>query len=429
MMRSSVPYCVLFLTAFVPACSDDASATGATGGSGEGGASSAAQDETGQSASASTTAGNASGAASTAVSQGTTGEGTAGSTAGSGSTGGSGSGSATSGTSESASGTSATEGSSSEGTMSVVCEAPGAVIACDGSSDDPFHAIGLGCPGGPNQVIPITNAVMHSPDRRAYRVARQFGSALDPATGDPVWGPREGERFLVLSTGVVAAPTEAGVILEEPGASETIVGNDNPDGEDLPAPITQLRGSAGGLGGTPFVDCDGERDCSDSLFSQWNTGGGQANDLIWMTFETEVPSGTHGYALDFNYFSSEFPEWVGSTFNDIFVIWSNSEAYTGNLCFVDDAPCTVTALDPIAYDEFAPELAGTGFDGVGGASGWYRARGICAPGETLQLSLALFDMGDSRWDTSVLVDHFRWDCEGCIPTEASPCLGVGAGGA
>jgi hypothetical protein len=33
-------------------------------------------------------------------------------------------------------------------------------------------------------------------------------------------------------------------------------------------------------------------------------------------------------------------------------------------------------------------------------------------------------MGDSSYDTTVLVDNFRWDCEGCTPSEVDPCIGI-----
>jgi hypothetical protein len=33
------------------------------------------------------------------------------------------------------------------------------------------------------------------------------------------------------------------------------------------------------------------------------------------------------------FFSSEYPEFVGEKFNDMFIGWSTSEAYTGNVTF------------------------------------------------------------------------------------------------
>jgi hypothetical protein len=30
-------------------------------------------------------------------------------------------------------------------------------------------------------------------------------------------------------------------------------------------------------------------------------------------------------------------------------------------------------------------------------------------------------MGDDILDSYAVVDHFRWDCEGCIPNEVESC--------
>lgn len=314
------------------------------------------------------------------------------------------------------------ENESGNDTMFDICEAPGDLTPCDSPDDapTPFQAMGLGCEGGPNQVIPILNPIFAANDGNTWRIAEQFGSHIG-MDGLPTWRPREGETMLVVSTGPLQPLDANGALIEtgDPLGDNTT----NPFGSPLPAPLSPLPGSAGGAGGTPFVNCDLINDCSDSLIDQWNLGGGDANDLLWFQFETPVPSGTYGFSFDFAYFSEEFPEWVDTTFNDMFVAWSNSESYTGNLCFVNDEPCTVTALWPAAYQAGAPELSGTQFTSDA-ATGWYQANGTAVPGELLQLTFAVFDMGDTAFDTTVLVDNFRWDCEGCTPSEVDPCIGI-----
>jgi hypothetical protein len=294
-----------------------------------------------------------------------------------------------------------------------------------------FQAMGLGCVGEANQVIPIENEVFSSA-AGAWRIATQFGTFIDPGTNEPLWGPREGEQMLIISTGAISAPNaQTGVVTMGAGVHEFGVGNANPDGQQLPAPMSPTDGGQGG----PFVNCDGFGDCSNTLEAQWIAGNAAANDLLWFQFDTAVPGGTNGYSFDFAYFSAEFPEFVASVFNDIFLAWSASETYTGNLCFINDQPCTVTALcdgdatcPDLAYcDEggcanlAGDELVGTGFDGVGGSTGWFTANGSASPNETLQLTFAVFDMTDSIYDTAVLLDNWRWDCEGCVPSEVMGC--------
>ncbi len=309
--------------------------------------------------------------------------------------------------------------SNSETGVDPNCEAPGDLISCDAGTDDPFQAMGLGCVGNANQVIPIANTVFSSPDAGAWRIATQLGSFIDPVSNAPLFSPREGDSFLVISSGLIVAPDGQGVITMDD--FDTYNTNGNPDVNVLPAPMTTIDGSNNGAGGTPFVNCDGVNDCSDTIESQWGLGNSDPEDMLWFQFDTQVPGGTNGWAVDFAYFSVEFPEWVDTEFNDIFLVWSDSETYTGNLCFVNDQPCTVTALWPVAYQENSPELAGTGFQSGGGGTGWFTMQGSAAPGETLQLTTAIFDMGDSALDTLVLLDNWRWDCEGCVPSEVMGC--------
>jgi hypothetical protein len=322
-------------------------------------------------------------------------------------------------------------GSTGEGGMNEVCQAPGDVMPCDADTTDPFQAIGLGCPFAPNQSIAIHNEIFQSLDATAWRIANQFGTHVDDVSGEPAWGPREGEKFLIITTGTLPEPDDNGIITMEEGSTQSGTSNENPDDKPLPAPMSPFQGSASGNGGTPFVDCDGVNDCSDSLEDQWDLGNGDANDMVWFQFSVPVPGGTHGFSFDFAYFSAEFPEFVDTSFNDVFAVWSSSETYTGNLCFVNDQPCTVTALaNSVQFEGASPELVGTGFDGMSGSSplaqatGWFEAKGSAEPGEMLQLTFSLFDMGDSIYDTAVMLDNFRWDCEGCVPTEVDPCIGI-----
>lgn len=329
------------------------------------------------------------------------------------------SGSSTGGGEESSTGES--DSDTSDSGVVEICEAPGDLMPCDTGTDNPFNAIGLGCEGGPNTSIPIFNPIFAANDANTWRIAQQFGDYIDPADGLPLWRPREGDSMLVIGTGPLPTLDADGALIEvgDPLGD----GTSNPSNSALPAPLSPLPGSSGGAGGTPFVNCDLVNDCSDSLIDQWNLGGGSANDLIWFQFETPVPGGTYGFSFDFAYFSEEFPEYVDTQFNDMFVAWSNSESYTGNLCFVNDEPCTVTALWPADFQGGAAELSGTQFTNDG-ATGWYQAQGTVVPDEMLQLTFALFDMSDSAFDTTLLVDNFRWDCEGCTPSEVDPCIGI-----
>ncbi|HEY0135539.1 MAG TPA: hypothetical protein VGB85_15750, partial [Nannocystis sp.] len=82
-------------------------------------------------------------------------------------------------------------------------------MPCDGASDDALHALGLNCTTAGNQWINNDNAVAvakldfqappPSGGRRTWQVAKSYGTHVDPNTNKPFWGPREGEKVLLIS--------------------------------------------------------------------------------------------------------------------------------------------------------------------------------------------------------------------------------------
>ena len=214
------------------------------------------------------------------------------------------------------------------------------------------------------QPATTTGGLLWAPNQDAWTSPE--GEDIDPNTSS---------AMVVLSTGVVAAADANGVVVEAGGSQGGNGANNNADfNGNFPEPLSANYGSNGGAGGNPFNDCDGVNDCSDSLYNHWYTNQwNDANDAIWMDFEVTVPEGTYGYVFDFAYFSSEYPTYVNTQYNDLFIAWQVSEAYTGNVTFVNDAPLTITSLDAVnafAYTgNGAPELNGTGFEGSAG-TGW-----------------------------------------------------------
>ncbi len=270
-----------------------------------------------------------------------------------------------------------------------LCEAPGILLVCDNTSNDPFHALGLGCPGAPGNTIPITAKQFESV-AIAYRVARGFGTAKDPNDADELlFRPREGEKFLIISTGRVAALQPDGTVVEEPGSQFDNDNNFNPDEPNaLPPPLSPWFGSNDGQGGTPSVNCDHTNDCSDSIQANWLLGNEDPDDLLFARLDVEVPGGTYGFSFDVAYFSSEYPQFVDQKFNDMFIGWTSSEAYTGNVTFFNNQPFTVTALaEEMEVAGFVGDnaaLAGTGFEGYG-STGWVTINAQAQPREAHRL--------------------------------------------
>lgn len=334
-------------------------------------------------------------------------------------------------------GTTDDDTSSSTGAdLPVACEAPPEHIPCDvettiiADPDVMSHAIGLGCDDDPRQSIPISNQQYASPEANAFRVLTAYGNDAFSAI--------EGEHLLALTTGQFLSADMDGVLQVPVGETDSPgQNNGNPDDADLPAPISAESGSAGGFGGFPYLDCDGVGDCSESLPTLYGNGG-PAHDLIWMSFDIEVPPGTRGYQIDMAWFTAEYPARADIDGTDIAVWWQSSEAYTGNVATVDGNALSASTLAPwldaqgLLGGLDAIMLEGTGYEAAtmvpcehpggmypmcprGAGTGWMTMTGPAMPKETMTMAVALFDLFDMTRDSTLLLDNWRWYCEGCEP--------------
>jgi hypothetical protein len=163
-----------------------------------------------------------------------------------------------------------------------------------------------------------------------------------------------------------------------------------------------------------------------------------------------VPLNAQGFQFDFNFYSGEWPEYVCTPFNDSFVAWLKSAAFTGkngDLNISYDAKGNPVSVNNAFFETCtsnAPTgccasqgmggcggptgtamcvngpggLAGTGFedDGTycqnpstgGGSTGWLTTTAPAKPGEVITIQFIIWDTGDVNWDSSVLLDNFKW---------------------
>jgi hypothetical protein len=279
-----------------------------------------------------------------------------------------------------------------------VCGAPNPVT-CDHMSNDPWNAIGLNCPGGPqvNGVLNWTNAA------QVHVHTGNLGTYVHPVDGPP-FPPREGEKMVFLSSGN-ASQLLTPMPFNQPSTSYNFAQ------VTLPAPIqtTNVSGTEDCIDNPGLV---GTGDCSNTIQAQFNQGGG-ARDYVEMRFTTEVPVGTFGFSYDFAFFSVEYPDYYGSSFNDMYIAWLESEQWTGNISFDEQGnPISLNAgfLD---YTQ-SVELQGTGAQGHAGTK-WLSTQAPVTPGETIEVIFAIFDLSDSILDSMVILDNFEWNCEGGPP--------------
>lgn len=288
--------------------------------------------------------------------------------------------------------------------VGVFCGAPD-VTSCDGDDDDPWRAIGLNCPGGPQVDGSFTGDA-----QQLYVHTGNFGDSDE-------FPPREGEKMVILSSGIAEqwVTTVGGTISSPMGGGALL---------DLPDPMTITPVSAAGETCTDNPALVGTGDCSNTIEAQYEQGG-DANDLAFMSFSAVVPANTFGFTYDFAFLSVEYPVYYQSQYNDMYVAWLESEEWTGNISFDEfGAPISLNAgfLDfkdaPNATDCpapcEAPELAGTAAEGHA-ATRWLTTNAPVVPGETIELYFAIFDIADTALDSGVLLDNFLWTCEGGPP--------------
>jgi hypothetical protein len=202
-------------------------------------------------------------------------------------------------------------------------------------------------------------------------------------------------------------------------------------------------------------------------------GGTTANDPVMLKLRVRVPTNAKSFTVSTYFFSSEYPEWVCSAFNDFFLTLLDSQFSPGtgeqpnpadkNLAFYDPSPAG-PPFYPVGVNlafgntglfqqcKSGPtgcgggsvpgnntcagtnELTGTGFDVAnppsqfaadpgwcgasnfaGGGTGWLTTSGNVDPGETMEMRFVIWDTGDPWYDSVVLLDNFVWSVDASQP--------------
>ncbi len=267
---------------------------------------------------------------------------------------------------------------------------------CDNGTNNLFQAMGLNCPGE-LQVNATTFGNVS-----AMGVRSNFGQA-------GIFNAREGTQYAVIGSGLVAdlnLVTPQGDDDEGPTHCNDALGGNNDVG-NLPAPIkinpsgdcTQGQGIGGG-------------DCSGTIQGQFSQGGG-AFDYTELRFTLNVPPGVVSFSYDFAFFSTEYPYYYGSPFNDMYVGWLESEKWTGNISFDQNGQPISLNAGFLQYKDDGggdPALAGTCMRQHAGTS-WLQSKAGVTPGETITVVFAIFDLSDQILDSYAFIDNFQWGCE------------------
>lgn len=166
-----------------------------------------------------------------------------------------------------------------------------------------------------------------------------------------------------------------------------------------------------------------------------NVRGDTDFDVTVLKVDMNVGADQNCLQFDFKFFSEEFPEFVGTPFNDAFIAEIDVSTW-------DTVGSDITAPDNIAPDPFGDvvsinasgptsvspaEAAGTTYDSGTIVLG---ARSPVTPGPH-SLYLSIFDQGDQIYDSAVFLDNLRLTTEQpgeCDPGAVFICTQTGTAG-
>jgi lysophospholipase L1-like esterase len=148
-------------------------------------------------------------------------------------------------------------------------------------------------------------------------------------------------------------------------------------------------------------------------------------DVTVLRVDLQVPATVNCLVgLDFRFLSEEYPEYVGSRFNDAFVAELDESTWTtsgsnivapNNFAF-DPTGGAITVNAAGTTSMTALDAAGTTFDG---ATPVLTAATPLSPGAH-SLYLSIFDQGDTSYDSAVIIDNLRMGTVGNVATDCRP---------
>ena len=148
----------------------------------------------------------------------------------------------------------------------------------------------------------------------------------------------------------------------------------------------------------------------------------QSHDGVALKVSLLIPNNVTHFSFSYKFYTTEFPNYVCSKYNDIGVAMMNpsplGHTYDNIIFDSQNNPlsvnnaylecCTPTPLHPDFICPYGPsELVGTGFENEGGTR-WHKTSVPIQPGTTIEIIFAIWDSSDGSYDSTMLIDNWRW---------------------
>ncbi len=269
--------------------------------------------------------------------------------------------------------------------------------------------------------------------------------------------PREGTTFAMLSTGY-AIDANDGASNDKAWDSDGFV-DENSDLAAIPEPYSSAH--------------NGRLETHLACFT--HSENSQLYDTVHLHLKLRAPESVFSLKFDFRFFTQEYPAFVCSDYNDFFIALLTDEtgrplvkdSLDGNISFdeagnpisVNNAffttcapyqcgiggkckanmtcnpdtneciecrngyeelyaytktPFTGTESNGSKYHPEASDWADDLQDVKGGATAWLRTEAPVKPGEVFNLDFYIWDTGDPRYDSTVILDNFQWGCDSSV---------------
>lgn len=259
-----------------------------------------------------------------------------------------------------------------------------------------------------------------------------------PRSEGPSLGPTAGPEFIDPTASALqiaqAIARDPSIIISAVFEAEPPITNTGNARSDTPLTQFPVYGSSYAIltsGNAVLADQPG-------TFSSTNLSGGPVRgdtdaDVTILRIDLNVPTGVDCLSIDFQFLSEEFPQYVGTVYNDAFIAeldnstWTTSGSVitaTNNFAFDPDG--NVVSINSTGVTQMSPANGfGTAYDGGlnaggntdGAATVLLRASTPIDPG-VHALYLSIFDQGDQILDSAVFLDNLLVGVagpNGCVP--------------